>query len=223
MKALETTAGTVTFDTPDTDELKKDAGFVVLYDAAFPADQREPIDVIVGALRSGRGLVVRARAAGKTIGLSSAHLLEAPPAVFLVYLAVAPEWRKHLIGSALFEHTWTQGAARLRERDLRPGCYLWEVERPELAGTKEEGIQARKRIAFFERMGGRKLFPGYQQPPVDGTHSVPMILMARSAGGHPLPATPDVVRAVYFEKYGGANGISPGVLNNLFQRVTKAN
>lgn len=213
--------GALSFDAPTAEELVSDRDFLALYEASFPPDQREPVEVIAGTLRTGRGVVIRARSASKTIGLASAHLLEAPPSVFLVYLAVRPESRGRRVGSELFERIWQTGAAQLRNRRLIPQCYVWEVEKPELAADETERALARKRIAFFRHQGGREFLPGYHQPPVNGPAPVPMLLMARAAEDQPMPAAHDLVHGIYFEKYGAANGIQPEMLAALLQSSLK--
>lgn len=214
--------GTLSFDAPTAEELVSDRDFLALYEASFPLDQREPVSVIVKTVRTGRGVVIRARSAGKTIGLASAHLLETPPAVFLVYLAVLPESRGRRIGSALFEHIWQAGATRLQNCRLTPQCYVWEVEKPKPAADKAERALALKRIVFFQHRGGRELLPGYHQPPVNGPAPVPMLLMARAAEGQPMPSARDLVHGVYFEKYGAANGIRPETLAALLKSSLKS-
>jgi GNAT superfamily N-acetyltransferase len=209
--------GTLNFDAPTAEELVSDRDFFALYEASFPPDQREPVEVMVKTIRTGRGVVIRARSAGQTIGLASAHLLERPPAVFLVYLAVRPESRGRRIGSALFERIWQTGAARLEDRRLIPQCYTWEVEKPELAADDTARALARKRIAFFQRCGGRELLPGYYQPPVNGPVPVPMLLMAKAAESQPMPPAHHLVYAIYFEKYGAANGIPAETLAPLLE------
>ena len=202
--------------------LKGDDAFWQLYDSAFPSTEREPRSVILETLRRGNGVVVRARRDSNTIGLAVAHMLRHPPVLFIVYLAVAPELRSRHIGAALFEKLWEEGRRRYSDEGLQAEGMVWEVDIPERA-TGEQGLkQSRRRIAFFERLGGRLLPSAYFQPPVDGIHLVPMHLMYRPASGRSLPdvaAHSALVRALYFEKYHAANGISEAVLQHLLNKI----
>lgn len=208
------------FDSPSADTLAADGALWQLYDSAFPSTEREPRSVILDTLRRGDGVAVRARQGANTIGLALAHMLRHPPVLFVVYLAVVPEFRSRHIGAALFEELWTAGSRSYAARGTPAEGMVWEVDVPERA-TSEQGLQqGRRRIAFFTRLGGEMLPGSYVQPPVDGTVSVPMHLMFRPARGKPLPddaARSSLVRALYFEKYHGANGISQAVLQNLLK------
>jgi GNAT superfamily N-acetyltransferase len=206
------------FDSPSADTLLADGAFWQLYDSAFPSTEREPRSVILETLRRGDGVAVRARHGGDTIGQALAHMLRHPPVLFVVYLAVVPELRSRHIGAALFEELWTAGSRSYAARGTQAEGMVWEVDIPERA-TSEQGLQQdRRRIAFFTRLGGEVLPGSYVQPPVNGTVSVPMHLMFRPAPGKLLPddaARSALVRALYFEKYHGANGIPQAVLQNL--------
>ena len=199
------------------DELHADNAWWRIYQDSFPAREREPAEVIVESLRRGIGMAFCARAQGVTCGLASTHLLKDPPAVFLVYLAVASDDRSKGIGKELLTNAWEAGAARLRAEGRPPLGLIWEVDPPGPAA----GSDAHRRIAFFERNGGYLLEPPYLQPPVDGVAAVPMRLMFRPSPGQgiPPPATMDaLVRALYFEKYEALNRIDRSLLDDLLSR-----
>jgi hypothetical protein len=210
------------FDSPSADTLAADSALWQLYDSAFPSTEREPRSVILETLRRGEGVVVRARRDANTIGLALAHLLRHPPVLFVVYLAVDQKLRSHHIGTTLFEKLWTTGMERYAERNQSPTGIVWEVDIPERA-TSEQGLQqSRRRLTFFARLGGQVLPVRYFQPPVDGVTPVPMHLMFRPAPGWSLPHVSGhstLVRALYFEKYHGANGIPEPVLEDLLQKT----
>jgi len=212
------------FDVPSADVLAADGALWQLYDSAFPSTEREPRSVILETLRRGDGVVIRARQNGNTAGLAVAHMLRHPPVLFVVYLAVAPEFRSRCIGAALFEKLWEEGCRRYSDEGLKAEGMVWEVDIPERA-TNEQGLQqSRRRIAFFERLGGRLLPSAYFQPPVDGITPVPMYLMFRPANGRSMPdvaAHSAIVRALYFEKYHAANGISEAVLQHLLNKIQR--
>lgn len=199
-------------------ELEGDGAWWGIYEDSFPASEREPPGVVVGSVRRGDGLALRARCGGQTVGLATAHLLTAPPAVFLIYLAAARGLRGRGVGGALFAHAWRAGAQSLAARGLRAAGMIWEVDSPGAAGGEEESRRRERRIAFFARHGGELLPRPYLQPPVDGVAPVPMSLMFRPAEGLDTPPPPVIdalVRAMYFEKYGAANGIPADVLERL--------
>jgi GNAT superfamily N-acetyltransferase len=219
---MSKTAPALVFDFPSAETLAADGALWRLYDTAFPSTEREPRSVILETLRRGDGIVIRARQNNNTVGLSVAHMLRHPPVLFVVYLAVAPELRSRHIGAALFEMLWEEGRRRYSDGGLKAEGMVWEVEIPERA-TSEQGLQqSRRRIAFFERLGGRLLPAAYFQPPVDGINPVPMHLMYRPASGQCLPdiaAHSAIVRALYFEKYHAANGIPQAVLQHLLNKI----
>jgi ribosomal protein S18 acetylase RimI-like enzyme len=212
----------IKFDAPSAEVLAADAAFWQLYDSAFPSSEREPRSVILETLRGGAGLTLRARTGARTMGLAIGHMLRHPPVLFVVYLAVAPEFRSHHIGSALFAKLWVASVQRYFEGGLKAEGMVWEVDMPGRAGNEAELEKARRRIGFFHRLGGNVLPAPYFQPPVDGIAPVPMHMMFRPAPGIPLPdgpASAALVRAMYFEKYQRTNGISPAILQELLQRT----
>jgi hypothetical protein len=201
------------------EELRVDQNWWSIYEESFPASEREPPEVILKSVLRGVGMAFRARRQGVTFGLATTHLLKDPAAVFLVYLAVARGERSRGTGGELLQGAWEAGAVRLREQGLRPLGLVWEVDPPEPA--VEDAEARRRRIAFFQRHGGHLLERPYLQPPVDGTSAVPMSLMFRAAEGEqtPVPETvEELVRAIYFDKYGAINGIEPAVLQDLLRR-----
>lgn len=198
----------MTYEAVDAETLHGDGGFWSLYGAAFPASSREPAAVIVRSIEMGVGIALRARDGGRTLGLATAHVLRSPPAVFLVYLAVAPELRGRGVGASLFRELVARGTAR----HGRPVGMVWEIDE-----GRAEDVGWEKLRRFYERLGGRVLPMPYVQPPVDGTSLIPMRLMYRPA----TEETPgeELVRAIYFEKYGAVNGIAEGTLRALLGSV----
>jgi hypothetical protein len=206
------------FDCPGADELAEDNESWRIYEESLPPEEREPIEVILDSLRRSLGTAARARHAGVTVGIATTHLLLDPAGVFLVYLAIDSRYRAAGNGAMLFEYAWSSSESQLRGRGYNPLGLIWEVDDPKEAGNPDEELLRRRRIRFFQRQGGAILSRPYLQPPVNGTEPVPMQLMYRPRQGGTMPDAATVetlVRAIYFEKYGGMNGIPSQTLQSL--------
>lgn len=211
------------FDCPNRDELERDSGWWEIYRNSFPPDEQEAQLVILEATASGAGLALRAQREERTVAIATTHLLENPPAAFLVYLAVHKEHRSTGLGGALFEYAWSASLDKLRERGLDAIGMVWEVDSPAVANDPIEAAARDRRIAFFRRHGGTLLPQPYIQPPLEAGRAVPMQLMFRAANKHSLPdsaVTQALMSAMYFEKYGAANGIPHETLTALLSRNT---
>ena len=208
-------------DCPSADELVADRRWWSIYEESFPSSEREPPVVILDSLRRGLGLAFRARQRGVTVGLATTHLLVDPPAVFLVYLAIAPDRRGRGAGGALFQEAWRESSACLVQRGLAPLGLIWEVD-PAEPGVPSVEVDVRaRRLAFFRRQGGVLLPRPYAQPPVDGIAPVRMQLMFRAPPGGRLPSLDlekNLIRAIYFEKYSALNGIDQAILRVLLEQ-----
>ena len=207
------------FDAPPAETAASDRDVWSLYSESMPTEEREPRSIILASVQAGDAVLTRARQGAATIGFTVTHLLKHPPAAFLIYLAVAAKQRGGGIGSRLFEHAWitAQSVAALRGSELLG--MTWEIDDPELAPDDAERQRRVRRSEFFRRLGGVPLPGAYFQPPVNGPKPVPMLLMWRGKPGRSTPPVADLVRAIYFEKYGAANGIAAGILEALFKRV----
>ncbi len=206
------------FDCPAAEALAQDHLWWEIYRDSFPANQREPAEVILDSLRKQVGLAFRVRVNGATAGLATTHLLREPPAVFLVYLAMDRGRRSAGLGGALLEYAWARSAARLRQRGLEAIGLIWEVDAPHPGGEAAETSLRERRIAFFRRHGGAVLERPYLQPPLDGITPVPMQLMFRPAentGALDAAAVKALVYAIYFEKYRAINQIPQATLQRL--------
>jgi hypothetical protein len=218
--ALVKNEGGLVFRCLSPDELASDRNWWTIYEDSFPADEREPREVIISSLLRGVGLAFAARSENETIGLATTHLLKRPPAVFLVYLAIARHWRCNGSGGALLEYVWRTSEERLSDWGLLAVGLIWEVDSPDQPADDRELENRARRIAFFRRHQGQLVSRPYLQPPVNGVAPVPMSLMFRPAEG---VATPDqtmidrLVHAIYFEKYGDTNHIPHDILWRLLQ------
>lgn len=211
------------------DDLRRDETWWRIYEASFPANERESPEVVLKSVQRGTGMAFRFHCRGTTFGLATTHVLKEPAAVFLVYLAVAPAERKRGAGAALFQYAWQSGSDRLIGLNLQPAGMVWEVDPVPSIGGEVDAAEAevrRRRIAFFQRCGGQLLPQRYLQPPVDGIAAVPMMLMFLPAEGErsPTPETvADLVKAIYFEKYGAINGIDKSILEELINKGPSVN
>jgi hypothetical protein len=165
-------------------------------------------------------VLTRARQGTTTVGFAFTHLLKHPPAAFLVYLAIAKLHRSGGLGSKLFEYAWrtAEGVAAGRGNELLG--VAWEIDDPQRAPDEAERERRVRRRAFFTRLGGEPFSGAYIQPPVNGPKPVPMLLMWRGTPGRASPPMQNLVRAIYFEKYGAANGIPGETLEDLLGRLS---
>jgi GNAT superfamily N-acetyltransferase len=211
------------FDCPDREELERDNVWWKIYRESFPTNEQESPAVILESTARGAAIAFRARCEDRTVGIATTHLLLNPAAAFLVYLAVHKEERGTGIGGALFEFVWSISLSRLRERGSGGIGMVWEVDPPGVIDDPVEAAARDRRIEFFRRHGGVTLLPSYFQPPLADGPPVPMQLMFRAPANHPIPdsaVTKELVAAIYFEKYGAANGIPHGTLTALLSRNT---
>ena len=209
-------------DSPGADELAADRDWWNIYDTSFPLEERESREVILESVRSSKGMAFRVRPGGRTIAIATTHLLQTPPAAFLVYLAVDANYRDGGHGGRLLDYAAAKSADRLRELGSEPLGMIWEVDPPGVASDHAEEALRRRRIAFFQGRGGVLLPRAYWQPPLDGGAPVRMQLIFRPENDSPPPDPATVealVRAMYFEKYGAMNAIPRHVLEELLLHV----
>lgn len=201
--------------------LQNDTAWWNLYYNTFTGQEQEPREAILASLKQGVGLAFRVTNKITTIGLATVHLLTKPAAVFLVYLAIDPEFRKKQIGSIFFDFIYQTGVAKLKEKGYRSVGFVWEITANQSNDPRE--IEAyNKKINFFEQNGGAILPYKYYQPPINGKDIVPMQVMFRPGDeGVTLEATNpgELIQAIYFEKYAAINFINRQVLHELLQEI----
>ena len=114
---------------------------------------------------------------------------------FLRYYAVGRRGRG--TGSAM----WRQLTARLAEEGRTR--LVWDVEDPDEPGLSPAAVdEHRRRIVFYERLGGR-LHPVVDYlPPHDDGHAPRLLLMDATLADEPEPALRDLVETVYLRRYG---------------------
>lgn len=210
-----------TFRSLSAGELSADPAWWEIYEKSFPPAEREHAEVIVSSIKSGTGMAFGAWTGKDLTGISSIHLLKKPAVVFMVYISVAPGYRGQGIGTSFLNHVFEEGQRRMEACGLTPAGMVWEVERPEDVFEETEKNCRIKRMNFFKRNQAVLLPAAYVQPPVDGVTPVPMHLMFRPSVSCEDQGqfTRDLIKAIYFEKYGAVNGISEAMLHGLYSSL----
>ncbi|HEY9856739.1 MAG TPA: GNAT family N-acetyltransferase [Stenomitos sp.] len=202
----------------DAATLSQDLDWWALYDASFPSCEREPRTAILDSIGTGRAIALRAVLHGATVGLGVAYLLKGMPFVFVAYLAVSDEARGHRLGARLMDWMFAIGTLRLKRLGLECRGLVLEAEDPHLAVSDEARAERLKRLGFFEKLGARVLPTPYVQPAIDGESEVPLNLLVIDRDPRKPFANlegPELIRAMYFEKYAPVNGIDPPTLASL--------
>lgn len=163
-----------------------------IYEDAFPDDLRVPFrDLFVDRL------LVRVEDDGPT-GLALLRDLGPTGWTFLRYYAVGARGRG--TGSAMWADLVELLAGEGRTR------LVWDVEDPDEPGIGPELVEEhRRRIAFYERLGGRLRPVRDYLPPHDDGHAPRLLLMDRPLV-EPEPAVPlrTLVEEIYARRYGVA-------------------
>jgi len=114
---------------------------------------------------------------------------------FLRYYAVGRRGRG--TGSAMWRSLTAQLAADGRTR------LIWDVEDPDESGLSPELVEEhRRRIVFYERLGGRLQPVRDYRPPHDDGHAPQLLLMDAPLAAEPEPALRELVETVYLRRYG---------------------
>lgn len=169
-----------------------DAGLAAvraIYETSFPEDLTVPFP----ALLVDR-LLVRVEDDGPS-GFALVRDLGGTGWTFLRYYAVGRRGRG--TGSAMWADLTALLAAEGRTR------LLWDVEDPDEPGIPDQAVEEhRRRIAFYERLGGRLLPVQDYRPPHDDGHAPVLRLMDRALGDGPEPDLRALVEGVYELRYG---------------------
>ena len=202
---------------------------IALYEQTFPPEVREPAAVFVRSMRDVAGFhfLVGVDEQGQLAAMATAHDLADVNVGFVVYLVVAPQGRSRGLGAELLaqvEAALREDARVTRGAELR-GVVL-ESEREELVHTEEERLDCQRRERFFARQGYERLDGvDYVQPPLtpESELMVPLHLWAKRFPNQPewtAEEIRDVVRSMYRNKYGRANGTSDVVLSACERRIS---
>lgn len=165
-----------------------------IYGASFPEELTAPfedllVDRMLGLVSPEEGVVGLALV--RDLGRGEADT----GWTFLRYFAAGPRGRG--VGSAML------AALADTLRGEGRSVLLWDVEDPDEPGIGEESVtEHRRRIAFYERAGGRLLDVPWWRPPHEDGHEPHLRLMALPLGADPLPGLADLVRGVLLHRYG---------------------
>lgn len=161
-----------------------------IYETAFPEELTVPFaDLLVDRL------LVRVEDDGPT-GFALVRDLGPTGWTFLRYYAVGPRGRG--VGSRMWADLTARLAAEGRTR------LIWDVEDPDEPGIPDHLVEEhRRRIVFYERLGGRLLPVRDYFPPHDDGHAPALRLMDRPLGdaGGDVPLRV-LVEGVYERRYG---------------------
>ncbi|NHC23179.1 GNAT family N-acetyltransferase [Nocardioides sp. IC4_145] len=160
-----------------------------IYEGAFPDELQAPFeDLLVDRL------LVHVDADGPA-GLALVRDLGPTSWTFLRYYAVGRRGRG--TGSAM----WADLAALLAEEGRTR--LVWDVEDPDEPGLSPALVEEhRRRIVFYERLGGRLLPVRDYEPPHDDGHAPRLLLMDVPLGSGDEAPLRDVVEAVFRWRYG---------------------
>jgi hypothetical protein len=162
-----------------------------IYEDAFPAELRVPFD----DLFVDRMLVLVDE--DGPAGLALVRDLSGTTWTFLRYYAVGRRGRG--TGSAM----WRLLTARLADEGRTR--LVWDVEDPDETGLSPAAVEEhRRRIVFYERLGGRLRPVREYLPPHDDGHAPRLLLMDVPLADEPEPALRDLVETVYLRRYGVA-------------------
>jgi len=181
----------------DLDDLRSDAvaGVRAIYEASFPDELTAPFD----ALRVDR-MLVRVDDLGPA-GFALLRDLRGDVTdtgwTFLRYYAVGR--RGTGVGSLMWRDLTQLLAAEGRTR------LLWDVEDPDEPGLSPDlVVEHRRRIAFYERLGGRVLPVRGYEPPHDDGHAPHLLLMDTALADVPEPSLRARLEGVFAHRYGCA-------------------
>ncbi len=141
-----------------------------LYEIAFPARERDPIDLIIERIRCKKSQLFVGLDNGNFTGFALLYHFNEHPFVQLDYLATQPHRRGKGFGTQFLRKLFKKMNLLKSDKYL-----LLEAENPE---TGKNLRMRKKRVAFYKRLGVKQIKKvRYIMPPLSGTESTEMILM----------------------------------------------
>jgi hypothetical protein len=160
-----------------------------IYEDAFPEELQVPFD----DLFVDRMLVLLDD--DGPAGFALVRDLDTTRWTFLRYYAVGRRGRG--TGSSMWRSLVHRLAADGRTR------LIWDVEDPDEEGLSPELLdEHRRRIVFYERLGGRLHPVRDYLPPHDDGHAPRLLLMDAPLADEPEPPLRELVETVYLRRYG---------------------
>jgi GNAT superfamily N-acetyltransferase len=201
------------FNWLDQDSFVANKAWWGIYEEAFPVAERDSKEQLLIALSENIALIGSYKIQQEIVAIAVIYRTGSPSFGFLHYFAVAPSWRNKKLGSHLFPLLVREAENFVVKHHRHSLGLIWEIEDPEHATDSDEQSLQRRRIHFYEKLGG-KLFPGkFIQPGINGFAPVPMQLMHFSSYEN-LPEE-KIAKAIYLEKYGVINAIDQDHLLEL--------
>ncbi|SNT38841.1 N-acetylglutamate synthase, GNAT family [Granulicella rosea] len=169
---------------------------VRLYEQAFPASERKPVEALRRMLATAAYHFFLAQEDGLTAGFAIVRVLDGGDAALLEYMAVAPERRGHGLGGRIV-------LAVAQAIGAPPAVLLIEVESDRVEGPEREQRSRRKR--FYRSLGARELQElGWVMPPVAATPppAMEMLAFASVSGSVSRGRLRRWLTGIYVEVYG---------------------
>lgn len=116
-----------------------------IYEYAFPANERHPLEVITARIAAGQNQLYIAHKENETIFMALLWPLRNTPFILLDYMATGATGRGQNIGSRFLQHLQTIA----KEQDK---YFIIEAEHPGYGDNREE---RQRRIAFYKKNGAK--------------------------------------------------------------------
>jgi GNAT superfamily N-acetyltransferase len=172
-----------------------------IYAEAFPANERQPINVVKERVKNGLNQIYVGRIGNDIVFMALLWPLKNTDFILLDYMATNSAHRGKNIGSLFLQ-------ARHRDLEENKKYFIMEVEDPEFGDNKEE---RERRLAFYKKNGAKELKGvNYILPALQGHKATEMILMILpnyDQGKIPANIVKNLITQIYKELYNReANG-----------------
>lgn len=166
-----------------------------IYECAFPANERHPLEVITARVAAGHNQLYIAHNENEVVFMALLWPLKNTHFILLDYMATNAASRGQNIGSRFLQYLHTIA----QEQDT---YYIIESEHPGYGDNKEE---RQRRIAFYKKNGAKELKDvRYVLPGLQGgttTEMILMILPVYADGKIDAMTVNNLIRQIYKELY----------------------